>query len=1588
MPPPMEKRFDLNTYRQAARQAQNQPQASGSGSRPLRPALVASATSVAPRPAVVTAPPSNPFSHQAGPSASHNVQSAGAQGHNLYPVHNAARPQTGGQPQAVSRPPSQVAFNPKVQHHPQAHENVTLVRVDQYRDQQHLPLPPSPSGSYSHALASHAAQYSAQYAAASGPTPSSIVDQVSQRVLQVLAPAFTQLHEQQNALIQNFHKSSQSMEEIITQLAQSRAENEALAKRLTERDEVDKRSKQREVDSVIALGLLADRVKDVRTETKAILKVLGRKDATTSLNVAKKSVLDRLDGIQMDVQEFLEKVGDPEADGPAQPPGALTPQPQAPTILRHDMATSPIRLPETGAQSPDPPLIMLSPPMSPPIPTQRVYVSMGVATSPEPEEHSSRRNSYSRTPSSRNSAHTLVDDVADQDITMISDATDTTKIASVSPDPMPRKPADSKMDVDDDPFLSPKSSGCVVNQIHIPSSSPSGPYTPKKRGKSRCPIAVEENQGSPRANAPGTTFSPVDWSKTLTPSAQPITRSFSAPSVPSSPLKSFEAKGALNLSPRRSYTLPPQRQGSVAALRQEATGHPYPLVFPPPIPLSPVKQKSDLGAAAEAAERMLSPESQCSDDADKPKYLRPKGVVLKHSPPKMKASLSSSSDSSLTSLTASVSSGSSLEAEANEKPKEDVNMKETTPVPIPLSSSPLRPATTSTPLSETKIKIRIPARARIPPPPSPVSPLKSLDLSSVRNAAHHLNSSPTKLNSSPTKLNSSPTKRNSSPPKSPPRLEPTSESQSSEPSSRATEDEEIVQSIVTSFGPTSSPGLPTPTNSLMVSPFKPLANGIRSGVDLSSPLSRKGRRMVEVEWNPDLDDSVPRLVDFATLRVWHTDRAKELAEKKQDEEVEKEKDEDEEMKDADVLEPELQMETENDQQATPRAQSPATPRAQSPFIASSCSPPAMEIAENSSNLGTENMDTVETCEPYQDNNTPVPLDLPPSSPLFTSPSHPQYNSSVSYRDENVDLPSLSPLVKEKEQTTLAHQDTQDFGSLQAVSSPRTASFGVISVSSPKAVESQSSEDAMYISSAMTTPVKPSKATPVLADIPPVATSFVRTSPEKKGNQKEQAMRRSPSVIYVSSDSSDDEGLPSVPAKPKATPAAEALVKVEPDAEKEVPSKATTPQVPEVRSPIPPAQVPAPVPRVDPLEELFTRPLSPISDLSDEDDELPKEKQSPIDLNRFTAGLSDDDADVIRVRKSRRVSESVRAPSAATTVARRSSVAAKAEEIDTVMADLPPPVAPQKKSLLGQLKKGQSAAVTRIKKRKSRPEPETEDEDEPPLKIVRLRKKGTNGALTSATSSSGSSAKGNTSTNTRKSLRTPSPKKAATAKVQRTPRTPASHQSQKTPTRRSRNQKPRSSTVVWPTINEPNFEQLVKCDTCDGWYHIGCVGMPIEDVRLLDSELYQCPPCEAGVDRSALSPTKGGQDAIPAARCARSSCRRPKAKKQAATKEDDTFVVESFVGRLTKIVSGKLEVVTLYLVKWLGYGFNECTVQTLDTLCMTNAALLVDAFEKEAENEGLDLESSSNEAVVLKCASEAGWDHNLEFVPKPKVEAKS
>jgi hypothetical protein len=53
-------------------------------------------------------------------------------------------------------------------------------------------------------------------------------------------------------------------------------------------------------------------------------------------------------------------------------------------------------------------------------------------------------------------------------------------------------------------------------------------------------------------------------------------------------------------------------------------------------------------------------------------------------------------------------------------------------------------------------------------------------------------------------------------------------------------------------------------------------------------------------------------------------------------------------------------------------------------------------------------------------------------------------------------------------------------------------------------------------------------------------------------------------------------------------------------------------------------------------------------------------------------------------------------------------------------------------------------------------------------------------------------------------------------------------------------------------------------------------------------------------------------------CSRPKCQRPKAKKKKVLPEEQTFVIESFVGRLRKVVGGKGTSV-YYLVKWQGYA---------------------------------------------------------------------
>jgi len=126
----------------------------------------------------------------------------------------------------------------------------------------------------------------------------------------------------------------------------------------------------------------------------------------------------------------------------------------------------------------------------------------------------------------------------------------------------------------------------------------------------------------------------------------------------------------------------------------------------------------------------------------------------------------------------------------------------------------------------------------------------------------------------------------------------------------------------------------------------------------------------------------------------------------------------------------------------------------------------------------------------------------------------------------------------------------------------------------------------------------------------------------------------------------------------------------------------------------------------------------------------------------------------------------------------------------------------------------------------------------------------------------------------------------------------------------------------------------------------------DDHRLEASELYQCPPCEAGVPKcvaykSSLitfliffsqrwqvipleimcliayffavhSPMKHGKVDDSSASCARLKCLWKQLKTKKAPKEN-SYVVESFVGMFKKHVGGR-GTEDHYLVQWLGCVF--------------------------------------------------------------------
>ncbi|KAH9478509.1 hypothetical protein JR316_0008964 [Psilocybe cubensis] len=446
--------------------------------------------------------------------------------------------------------------------------------------------------------------------------------------------------------------------------------------------------------------------------------------------------------------------------------------------------------------------------------------------------------------------------------------------------------------------------------------------------------------------------------------------------------------------------------------------------------------------------------------------------------------------------------------------------------------------------------------------------------------------------------------------------------------------------------------------------------------------------------------------------------------------------------------------------------------------------------------------------------------------------------------------------------------------------------------------------------------------------------------------------------------------------------------------------------------------PAPVPEPEPAPE--SRFSSPLTEEESEVEEPAPPVRSPFDLVKATARIiqppnaSDEDAPVIRNQTKKKISLRP-APSFASGLF-DSNLTGQSKATGTTGAP------PKKSTFTDRLtaKLGKSVAATRIKKRK-RPEasPDVSNEnaaaedvperEQPPLKRARAR----SAATTASSSSVPPVGKGKVVDLRRASLRNKEmvikEEASSTRYPMRSPRKDSvgsSAASISTPTLK----KKRESDLVWPKMQNPNFDRFVKCDECETWYHIGCVGLEPDDKHLQDTEHYVCPVCTAGIPKSSESfaryffpqnsKSKSCLDFVESpvkkindeevnglkAPCARPRClltyvkRRTKNKNsQQLLQEPQVYLVEALVGRRKTVVSGK-GISYEYLVKWQNYDYVDATVENLDSMGMSNPGPLVEAFENQAIAEGNNFEAS--DTVILQEAVEAGWTNDMVYT-KPK-----
>ncbi|KIY73653.1 hypothetical protein CYLTODRAFT_485165 [Cylindrobasidium torrendii FP15055 ss-10] len=164
-------------------------------------------------------------------------------------------------------------------------------------------------------------------------------------------------------------------------------------------------------------------------------------------------------------------------------------------------------------------------------------------------------------------------------------------------------------------------------------------------------------------------------------------------------------------------------------------------------------------------------------------------------------------------------------------------------------------------------------------------------------------------------------------------------------------------------------------------------------------------------------------------------------------------------------------------------------------------------------------------------------------------------------------------------------------------------------------------------------------------------------------------------------------------------------------------------------------------------------------------------------------------------------------------------------------------------------------------------------------------------------------------------------------------------------------KPQGKAVTqWPEKIIHNMDNLVQCDTCLRWFHLGCLGMVDDDPRIGPDVEYSCPGCTDPSNH----PLKPGNTKLESVDCARLDCN-----------VIPTFIVEQIVGRKHKVMGGQRWYE--WLVKWHGYAMAEASW----TCEQPGMEPHIQRFIKEAKAAGSDLEDNPYDDFIARVALEAG-----------------